>query len=128
MTMISVQEYRRMIGKKGSVPLMDNPPAPPKKSKYNAKKTEADGIKFDSKKEADRYAALKLLEQGRYITGLALQVSFPLEGGNYIADFTYYDIEQKRFVVEDVKGMKTPQYNFKKKAMKARYGITILET
>ena len=33
-------------------------------SKYNAIKTERDGIKFDSKKEAKRYKELKLLEKG----------------------------------------------------------------
>lgn len=127
MALIPVEEYRKMIGK-GSVPKMDNPPPPPKKHKYNAKRTEVDGISFDSKKEAERYSALKLLENGRYITGLAIQVKFPLEGGSYIADFTYYDIELKCFVVEDTKGVRTSEYRFKKRAMKERYGIEILET
>jgi hypothetical protein len=38
---------------------------PRKRSKYSAVPTEVDGIRFDSKKEARRYADLKLLERTR---------------------------------------------------------------
>lgn len=34
-------------------------------NKYNNKKVEVDGIKFDSIKEATRYKQLKLLERAR---------------------------------------------------------------
>lgn len=38
--------------------------------KYKAKKTEYDGIMFDSKKEAQRYAELKILERAGVIKNL----------------------------------------------------------
>lgn len=102
-------------------------------SKYNAKKTEVDGIVFDSKAEARRYGELKLLEQNGYIRDLVLQPTFVLtvngtKLGEYRADFAYYDNEAYRDVVEDVKGVKTPIYRWKKRHMLAQYGIEILET
>jgi hypothetical protein len=33
----------------------------------------------------------------------------------YIADFVYFDIEQNKVVVEDAKGMRTPEYILKRK-------------
>ena len=42
-------------------------------SKYRNKKTELDGIAFDSKREAERYAELKLLERAGEISYLQLQ-------------------------------------------------------
>ena len=67
-------------------------------SKYKAVRTEVDGIKFASKKEATRYRQLKLMEQAKAIQDLKMQVAFPLvkksEYGREIrdiADFTYYD-------------------------------------
>ena len=46
--------------------------------------------------------------------------------GFYKADFRY--MQDGELIVEDVKGMKTPIYNLKKKMIKAIYGIEILET
>lgn len=57
---------------------VQTPPTKPKKSKYGAVKTEVDGIKFDSKREASRYQELRLLEQAGEITNLLLQVPFEL--------------------------------------------------
>lgn len=42
-------------------------------SKYKAKKTKVDGITFDSKKEAERYRQLKMLENAGHISDLELQ-------------------------------------------------------
>ena len=39
-------------------------------SKYNSRKTVLDGIKFDSVKEAKRYAELKLMERAGVISHL----------------------------------------------------------
>ena len=101
-----------------------------KQPKFRNKKTVIDGITFDSKKEATRYGQLKLLQQCGQIDNLKMQVPFVIEIGGkkictYKADFTY--IEKSRYVVEDVKGMKTPVYNLKKKLMKAIHGIDIKE-
>ena len=108
------------------------PPAKKKKpySKYRAIKTTVDGRTFDSKAEARRYMTLKQLEQAGEITELRCQVPFDLTAhgmkiGKYIADFTYQ--EHGEFVVEDVKGVKTAIYNWKKKHLYAEYGIKIRE-
>jgi len=85
-----------------------------KKTKYNNKITELDGIKFHSRKESVRYGQLKLYEKGGMITDLRLQVSYELipklvingkteRAIKYIADFVYFDTVHKIEVVEDVK-------------------------
>lgn len=100
-------------------------------SKYRAVRTEVDGIKFASKKEAQRYQQLRLLERAGKISGLLLQTKFRLIVQDvlvcsYVCDFQY--LEDGRVVIEDSKGFKTPEYKIKKKLMKALYGIEIRET
>lgn len=102
-----------------------------KVNKYNAKKVTVDGIKFDSIAESKRYSVLKLLERTGEVTELKLQPKYDLivngtKVGFYKADFRYK--RNGELVVEDVKGMKTPIYNLKKRMIKAIYGIDILET
>ena len=46
--------------------------------KYKNKITEVDGIKFHSKKEANRYIELKLLQKTKKIKFLELQPVIPL--------------------------------------------------
>lgn len=111
----------------------ERPLEQPKKSKYNAVKTEVDGIKFDSKHEASRYRELRVLEQAGEITNLRLQVPFELIPKSkygmpirYIADFVYNENDQ--LIVEDAKGVKTPIYKLKKRMMAEKYGIEIRET
>lgn len=104
-----------------------------RKNKFNAKQVTIDGIKFHSQKEGRRYADLKLLVRSGDITNLDTQPRFDFEHddifiGFYKADFRYYDIKTKAWVIEDVKGMKTPIYRLKKKMMWAFHGIKILET
>lgn len=48
------------------------------RSKYRAKPTTVDGIRFASQKEARRYSELKLLERAGKIGGLLLQPSYDL--------------------------------------------------
>jgi len=104
-----------------------------KKSKYKAVKTTIDGIKFDSKKEAERYKELKLLEETYKITGLQMQVKFPLipktKYGReivYKADFVYY--ENGQLIVEDTKGYRTDIYKLKRRLLAEEYGIVIKES
>lgn len=105
-------------------------------SKYGNRKTVIDGITFDSRKEANRYCELKLLEDAGKIKGLKRQVKFELippiknhpRATYYIADFVYFDVQSNMQVVEDVKGMKTDIYKLKKKLMMWLNGIDILET
>lgn len=106
-----------------------------KRSKYNAKRVVVDGHTFDSKKEAQRYHELKLMERAGQIRGLQLQPEYELEAkrggkiGVYRADFLYIDhtLGGDLLVVEDVKGFKTPLYRWKKKHVEAQYGIQIRE-
>lgn len=125
--------------------------------KYHSKKTVIDGITFDSKKEAERYSKLKLLERCGAISNLELQKVYELipaqyefyerygKNGNrlkdgkkciekscvYKADFVYIDNETGQQVVEDVKGYKGGQayslFSIKRKLMLERYGIKVKE-
>ena len=102
-------------------------------NKYRNKKTEIDGILFDSKREAGRYLELKLLEMAGHITQLQLQPEFLLKVstgksvGKYKADFRYYDVARKSWVVEDSKGVRTAVYRLKKKMVEEIYAIKIEE-
>lgn len=109
-----------------------------KGSKYHAQKTIVDGIKFDSKKEAERYSELKLLEKAGKIQNLELQVEYELippfksagrvieRACKYRADFRY--TENGETIVEDAKGLRTEAYKIKRKLLSWRYGIIIRET
>lgn len=105
-----------------------------RKSKYHAEKTEVDGIRFDSKKEADRFARLKLLEKAGVIKDLKLQPRFELQEPficdgkkerkiEYVADFQYEC--GGKIIVEDVKGAKTQVYKLKRKLFLYKYGNTV---
>ncbi len=102
-------------------------------SKYlNIRTTSADGHSFASKKEADRYEQLRMLERAEQIAGLELQKRYRLVVNdvlitNYIADFSYQ--EGWKRVVEDVKSpaTRTRLYLVKKQLMLACYGIEIRE-
>jgi hypothetical protein len=100
--------------------------------KYGAKRTEVDGMKFDSKAEAKRYQELKLLERGKVIQNLSLQPRFTLQEGfvnvdtlkkerpiEYVADFQY-DMNNET-IVEDCKGFKTSDYKIKRKLFLYKY-------
>ena len=106
-------------------------------NKYHAKKTTVDGIEFDSAKEAKRYAKLRASEDAGKIQHLRLQVPFELlpsfecdgvkyRGMSYVADFVY--CRDGKQVVEDVKGVKTPEYKLKKKLMAYVNHINIEES
>lgn len=111
-------------------------------NKYNAKKITVDGKTFDSKKEANRYSELKLLEKAGRISDLETQVTFSLipkqvdDNGKvveractYKADFVYKENGKK--VVEDVKGYRQSGayqlFAIKRKLMLLCYGIRVRE-
>ena len=106
-------------------------------SKYKNKKVIYNNIKFDSIKEKNMYATLKLLEKAKKISNLELQKKYVLQdkfihNGKtireicYYADFVYND-EKGNLVVLDTKGFKTKEYKLKKKMLLYRYGIEIKE-
>jgi hypothetical protein len=92
--------------------------------KYSNIPTKVDGITFDSKKEANRYAELKLLQRGALIDNLECHPSLTITiGGVKIckvkADFAYF--EKGRRVFEDTKGMQTAISRLKEKLVRACY-------
>ena len=121
--------------------------------KYGNRKTTIGGKEFDSRKEAQRYQELRLLERAGRISNLRLQVKYvliptqrassfelyksgPKKGMRkpgkvlenecaYIADFVYTHDGSE--IVEDAKGMRTSVYRIKRKLMLERYGIQIQE-
>lgn len=110
------------------------------KNKFGAVKKVVDDVKFDSTKEANRYAQLKLLVRAGKIKDLRLQVRYDLipkqkfrdgssmVGTYYLADFVYFDCDKGCEVVEDVKGKKTDVYQIKRKLMKLILDIEVYET
>tara|TARA_B100001063_G_C16451347_1_gene398481 strand:- start:230 stop:604 length:375 start_codon:yes stop_codon:yes gene_type:complete len=103
-------------------------------NKYFAKKTVAMGLKFDSKWEAERWGQLKSMERAGIVTQLERQIRYDLTINDvkicsYIADFRYLLEEENglfKLVVEDAKGILTPEFKLKKKLMKAIHNIELL--
>lgn len=100
-------------------------------SKYRAVPTVVDGVRFASKAEARRYATLRVLARAGQIRDLELQPAFALHVagtkiGTYRADFRYRR-RDGAVVVEDVKGVLTPMYRWKKKHLRAEHGIEVNE-
>ena len=129
MTEEQIQAYLRRSGEQASAPAVRSSQS---RQKYGNRRTEVDGITFDSAKEARRYQALKLLEAAGKISELKVHPHwFCVVNGvlvcKYVADFSYLDGE-RWFVCEDVKGIRTPVYRLKRALMAACHGIIILET
>ncbi len=96
-------------------------------------------MKFDSIREFERYQELKLLETAGVISKLECQPVFKITVGGrpvmskrrkghqyeYRADFRYYDNEQDRVRIEDVKGYFTPLSVFKIAILEAETGTEV---
>jgi hypothetical protein len=121
------------------------------RNKYQAIKTQVNGIEFDSRKEARRYQELLLLQRAGVIRDLKMQVKYVLipaqyetyerygkkgqrlkdgqrvleKECSYIADFVYE--ENGIEAVEDTKGIKTKDYIIKRKLMLYVHGIRVKE-
>ena len=103
------------------------------RAKYGNRKTERDGIRYDSAKESRVLADLETLERAGHIRDLRRQVKFAIviDGihiCDYVADAVYMD--GARRVVVDVKSeatRKLPVYRLKRKLMAAVLGIEVEE-
>lgn len=93
--------------------------APKKRNKYGARSVEIDGIRFDSKREGDRWLKLKINVALGEIHDLERQVTYQLapsvkiEGEKrarpalrFTADFRYVETKTGKTVVEDAKGFR----------------------
>ena len=119
---------------------------------HNRKVVTSDGIEHDSRREANRWCELKLLERAGQIVELDRQFKFVLIPAQYeqsfeelvkgkkpkkpklierecayIADFVYRDAKTGDLIVEDTKGVKTKDYIIKRKLMLYVHLIKIKE-
>lgn len=99
-------------------------------SKWRNVRTTVDGLTFASKREARRYAELKIELLAGNIAELELQKPFALDiNGIHIcddvADFVYP--RQGVQIVADAKGKATDLYRIKQALMRAIYDIEIVE-
>lgn len=103
----------------------------PKPRKYRNEPVVIDGRRYDSKREAAYCENLIMMEKAGKIGGLELQKRFPLLGPKgelictYIADAVFWDHEQDRLRVVDVKGVETKEFRLKKRLMWALKSIEI---
>ena len=106
-------------------------------TKYRNRKIKTPDGEFDSVREHSRWVELQILEKAGLISGLKRQVKFELipsqkEGKktversvSYVADFVYR--ENGKTVVEDAKGVRTPEYIIKRKLMLWVHKIKVVE-
>ena len=107
-------------------------------TKYGAKRTQANGIWFDSQAEARCYDNLLLLQHAGKIKDLVLQPAFKLSCGGkpimtpsgrqqavYKADFQYFDCDKGKTVVVDVKGFDTKISQLKRAIVEAEHGVKV---
>lgn len=93
--------------------------------KYKNIPTIVDGIRYDSKLEAECGLELSLRKRIGEIEWFIRQVNFELEGGvKYRCDFLA--VKREGVEVIDATGVMTQVKKNKLKQMKARYGITVL--
>jgi len=107
--------------------------------KYGNKKTTFAGFTFDSKREAERWSQLCLLQRAGRISDLRRQVAYVLAPSvkfagaraakpaiRFIADFEY--VENGARIVEDVKSAPTaklPAFQMKRHLMKSIHNIDV---
>ena len=109
-----------------------------KRPKYNNSRPVIDGIKFDSKLEANEYCRLKLLKKAGEIKDFERQVSFVLQATflfgkrqirpvRLIVDFLVTELDGSQ-TVREAKGVRTQVYSIKKKLFMKQYpGIRFIE-
>lgn len=107
--------------------------------KYNAVKTQIDGIIFDSKKEAEYYKNLLLLKQAGEVVDIKLQPEFELQEGyvkdgikihpiKYIADFLVVHKDGHIDIIDTKGYRKDKVYLLKKKLFHYKFkSLTIKE-
>lgn len=123
---MTAEEYRKMFNKE------DPADTKPKRiNKMGNIRTEVDGVKFDSKLEAEYYNQLKLLKQAGIIKEIKLQPRYLLQEGfnkngkryqpiHYVADFEV-KYEDGTLEVIDVKGFETNIFKIKEKMFEYKY-------
>ncbi len=125
---MSVKQYREAEGRTNN--------------KFGAQRITVDGIKFDSKREANRWLELRNLERAGQITDLRRQVVVELQGRDgplltrtgrkmrITVDFAYVDLRNEATagltIYEDAKGKPTRDYEVRR-AVAAAQGVEVHE-
>ncbi len=93
--------------------------------KFNAKAVVVDGFRFDSKREAEYYRQLKILQQSGEVLFFLRQVPIHLPGNTrYVIDFqVFYTNGIVEFI--DVKGVETEMFKLKKRQVEDLYPFEI---
>lgn len=126
----------------------------PRRNKYRAVAVTIDGVRFDSKAEAQRFQNLRYLERAGQIKDLQVHPSWPLHVfqvfpcaahdaademrptlalpcvGKFTPDFWYVDASTGEVIVEDVKSpitAKETAYRLRKRMWEAQYGFRLTE-
>ncbi len=95
------------------------------KHKFNAKPQKIDEFYFDSKKEAEYFGKLKILQKANEILFFLRQVPLDLPGGiKYKVDFVEFHTDGSIHFV-DIKGFMTPLAKNKIKQVENLYPIKI---
>lgn len=126
------EQYQEFIKKRKSSPSNldkhiyipdDKLPEP----KYKNKIVKEDGIKFRSRKEADKYLELKLRNRADDIKGFCIQPKFILMEGNeadraitYAADFIIFH-NDNTYEIVDTKGFESAQWERTHKMFRLKY-------
>ena len=142
-TLADIEAHNAKVGKRGQKPALPAPSDEPaaKQSKYRNVRTVVDGIVFDSKREAQYWAELKIRERAGDLVNLQRQVRYPLcclshdykingeaiqvQVSEYVADYVYTDKNGQHVV--DAKGKRTAMYQLKKKWLALQANIEIEE-
>jgi hypothetical protein len=96
-----------------------------KPHKYNATPTVVDGIRFDSKKEAQYYSTLKLRVKAGEVVTFLRQVPIHLPGKTkLVVDFLEFHADGTTHLV-DVKGKETETFRLKRRQVEDLYPFTI---
>lgn len=97
----------------------------PVRHKFRARATEADGIRFSSKLEADYYRHLRLLERAGEVIFFRRQTPFYLPGGTrLVVDYEVFWADGT-VTFEDTKGVETDAFKIKKREVEAAYPVEI---
>ena len=98
-----------------------------KRSKYGNKVTRVDGIRFDSKREADYYQQLKLRKAAGEVSYWLRQVPLHQPGGTrYVVDFLVFFTGDRAPEYVDAKGHETPIFRLKRREIEHHYPIKLV--
>ena len=92
--------------------------------KFNAQRTERGGLKFASKAEAAYFDFLNQKQAEGLLTFFLMQVRFDMPGSRYLCDFAEFWVDGS-VTFTDVKGMRLPAFEIKRRAVEMLYPLKI---